>query len=105
MVKKNSFGLEKIMHKYLQDFFSFLFSSVEGGLEDSLKKFSNLAHIKEKWKRYMISVIIMTAGVVMLAFGIGTLIESVIIIWKPGVMHIFVGLVFIFIALIYKKFR
>ena len=103
--KKNSSVLENLMHKYLQDFLSFLFSSVEGGIEDSLKKFSNFTHFKEKWQRYMTSVIIMTAGVAILVFGIGTLIESFIIIWKPGIAHILIGLIFILISLAYKKFR
>lgn len=104
MAKKEIFGLEKLMHKYLQEFFSFLFSSVEGGIEDSLKKFSNFAHFKEKWRHYVLSVIIMTAGVVLLAFGLGVLIESFFVIWKPGIVHIFLGVVFILTALIYKKF-
>ena len=103
MAKKKESGIKNIFHKYLHDFFSSIISSVEEGVEGSLKDSDSFIKFRERWKRYMNSVNIMAAGFVLIAFGIAMLLDSLFPKLQSGLIYIIVGLVFMVIAWVYKR--
>ncbi len=96
--------LEGILHTYAYDFFSFLFSSLEKGMEGGVEKFGNFIHIKKKLRSYTYGIMFMTAGLVLLLYGIATLLGAFFITWPPGLSYLLVGILVVILALIYKKY-
>ncbi len=102
--RENNSVIQRILHQYMHEFFSFLFSSLENGIEDSVEKFSNFLHIKRKLKTYTNAMVMMTASLVLIFFGIGTLLASYFPSWTPGLSHLIVGIIFLAGAWMYKKY-
>ena len=103
MAKKKNFREKNIFHKYLHDFFSSLLSSVEEGIEGSLKNSDSFIKFRERWKRYMNSVNIMAAGFILIAFGIAMFLDSLLPNLTSGLIYVIVGLVFMLAAWIYRR--
>ncbi len=104
MAKKRGSGVKNILHKYLHDFFSSLLSSVEEGVEDSLKSSDNFIRFRDRWKSYMNSVNIMVAGYILIALGVAMFLDSLLPQLTSGLIYVIVGLIFILIAFMYRRF-
>ncbi len=102
--KKVNHFVEDILHKYSYDFFSFLFSSLEKGVGESVERFSNFMRIKKRLKTYTYAMMLMTAGFVVVFYGIATLLGSFFATWPPGLSYLLVGILVVILALIYKKY-
>lgn len=103
MAKKKDSGIKNIFHRYLHDFFSSLLSSVEEGVEDSLRSSDSFLKFRDKWRRYMTSVNIMVAGYALIAFGIAAFLNSIFPWLTPGLVYVVVGLAFVLAAWMYRR--
>lgn len=104
MVKKKKPDMKSILNKYLQEFLSFLLSSLEGGTEDLLKKFGDFINFKKRLQRYIVSLVIIIAALVIIFYGISLFVGSYFPNWKPGISHIVVGIIFVLIGWAYRKY-
>ena len=102
--KKVNHFIEGILHKYAYDFFSFLFSSLEKGVGESMERFSNFIHIKKKLQHYTLSMMLMTAGIVVALYGAATVLDTFFSLWPAGVSYLLVGIFAMILAQIYKKY-
>lgn len=104
MVKKRKSEIKSILNKYFQEFLSFLLSLLEEGTGDLIKKFSKFINFKKRLQRYVISMVMIVAALVVIIYGIGTLLGSFFPNWLPGISYILVGAVFILIGWMYRKY-
>lgn len=103
MAKKRQGVVEEIIHKYAQDFFSFLFSSLEKGVGHSFERFADLLHIKRKIKRYAYAIMLAVAGLFLIFYGIALWISSLIPSVNQGIIFFVFGLIVVLAAYIVKK--
>ncbi len=62
-----------------------------------------LSLIKKTLKHYLVSFVIVFASIIVVFYGIGSLVGSLFPELPPGTSHIIVGIVFILIAWAYAK--
>ncbi|MAG92038.1 hypothetical protein CMO83_05160 [Candidatus Woesearchaeota archaeon] len=104
MPKKKKSEVKDILNKYVQDFLSFLLVTLEEGTGSLFKKFSNLLSFKRRLQHTVVALVILIAALGIIFYGLGLFLESFFPKLRPGIMHILIGVVFILIALAYKKY-
>ena len=104
MARKKKPELKSLLNKYFGEFMSFLLTSLEEETGDLLKKFRNWINFKKRLQKYVISLIIVVASLVVILYGIGTLLGSFFPGWRPGASHILVGVIAILAGWAYRKY-
>lgn len=70
---------------------------IASSVEDEIKA-------KKKLHHYFMSWVVMSAALFVLFYGISVMIDYLLPGWIPGLSFIIVGIIFILIALVYRKY-
>ena len=103
-VKRKGSGVKSVLNEYVQDFLSFLLSSLEGGAGGLIKKLIDFMNFKKRLRRDIITLMIVIASLATIFWGVGELLGSFFPSWRPGMAHITIGIILLLIALAYRKF-
>jgi hypothetical protein len=103
MAKKKKSELSVMINKYLQEFISYILSSLEVSTENLIKRFSDIVRLKERVRRNIISLSISIAAIIVIMLGLGEFIVSFFPFVRQGIAQIIVGTAFLLIAWLYKK--
>ncbi len=93
------------LNKYVQDFFSLIFSELSESAERMIKRLGDFVILKKLLKRYAAFWAMMLAATITALYGLGAFISSFFPGMKPGLAHIFVGLAVMATALAYRELK
>jgi|GEM_PF-1945368 len=90
MPEKKNGGFKKIFEDYVKDY-----------VIDAVHFFFSM--LERRMKRYAVSCMLSVASIVVILYGIGTLLGYLIPALVPGTSHIIVGVLFLLAARMYSK--
>ncbi len=96
---------KSILNRYVQDFFSSIFSELSEKTERLLKRLGEFVILKKLLKQYAVFWAMMLAAIITTLYGLGAFISSFFPGMKPGLTHIFLGIAVMVIAVAYRKSR
>ncbi len=84
-------------------FLSFILSELSDKAEKLLKRLGEFVIFKKILKKYAAFIAMMTAALITILYGLGTLTGSFFPSLKPGLTHIFIGIALAAIAMAYRE--
>ena len=100
---KSSKNLAKnIYDAYKEKLWELIIHFIEEEIKNIATWIDKITHLKQKIKRIIGSLVLLTAGVVVVLLGLGELIASMFA-WEKSISYIFVGFLAIIVAIIYSK--
>ena len=103
-VKRKISGVKSVLNEYIQDFLSFLLTSLEEGTGGLIKKLIDFMNFRKRLRRDIITIIVVIASLATIFWGAGELLGSFLPSWRPGMTHITIGIILLLVALAYRKF-
>tara|TARA_Y100000310_G_C20634286_1_gene790359 strand:+ start:104 stop:430 length:327 start_codon:yes stop_codon:yes gene_type:complete len=93
---------KKLYGTYKEKLWELMVRLIEEEIKNIGAWIQNITHLKEKIRKVIGSLIVITAGVVLVLFGLGELVASVFR-WQNSIGYIMVGFIAIIVAIVYNK--
>ncbi len=95
--------IKNVYEKHKEQLLTYFMDFLETGGRSLLDWLKQIAEIKEKIKKVIISTGLVLAGLVVILIGLANYLATLVPNWPAGLMQIVVGAVAIVLALIYVK--
>lgn len=95
--------IKSVYEKHKEKILAYFIDFLETGGKTVLESLKQMAKVKEKLRKIVVSTGLVLAALVVVLIGIATYLSALTPNWPPGLMQIVVGAVAIVLALIYVK--
>jgi len=105
MAKKESVKskIKGVYEKHKEQILEYFMDFLETGGKSLLDWLKQIAKVKEKFKKVVVSTGLVIAGLIIVLIGLANFLATLVPQWPAGLMQIIVGAVAIVLALIYVK--
>ncbi len=95
--------LSTFVGKYAHEGLSLLASVAKDVVRDVPHEVDKVWHLRQRADRYITLWTLIIAASVIGLFGLGSLIQSYVPTWRPGVVHLIIGVFMLLAVLLYRK--
>jgi len=95
--------IQDVYEKHKEKILAYFMDFLETGGKSVLDWLKQLAQLKEKFRKIVVSTGLVLAALVVVLIGLANYLASLTPTWPPGLMQVVVGAVAIILAMIYVK--